>query len=359
MVALGMVAGIVPSIHWSPSTSGAEGGVRLPAASQYFVAAESRRAGTVLSSRTSEDEAPAVDGWLRRLLPGRHAGALRMILNHPAPYLRQRWVRVLFTSWAAAGRQEALQGALGIESPSLRLVALDAVMDDWSKRNARGAWEFVLSLTDPMIQSHVVGHLLDAQAGGDPQASVIWAGALQDPFLRSKAMEQIAKSWVRRDPRACLLWGQRVEDTMARRAIMGHAIARLSSQEPIRAFDAALNERDLVSRCELLTLAFQNASYARLPVALTWLRANQGKLDITFQPTMRVLGSTLANDRNQAKQLQQLARGLGSAPLADSLLAGAALRLIALGATLDAKGLLVGIGPGIEREEVKAALALP
>ena len=356
VAALGMIAGLVPSLDWRPGTVTLETPMRLPAASQYLVGAEARRADTVLSGHTTESEAPEVDGWLRRLPPGGREGALRLILNHPAPMLRQRWLRVLFVQWTAASRPEALRAALAVGSPSLRLAALDAVLESWGERDARGAMTYALTLTDPMQQSYVMARLLERLAQSEPEVGVAWAVALKDPFQRSKALEQVAKARVLRDPLACLKWGRRVEDASERRVILGFAVAHLSQREPMRAFDAAMEEPDTVSRRELLTVAFQNVSFAHLPTALTWLRTHQAKLDVTLQPALRVLGATLANDRVQAAQLPLLAGSLRSGPLADSLLAGAAQRLVALGRWMDARRLLAGIGPGIERQSVQDAL---
>lgn len=356
-VGLGVAAGFAPSMHWTAEKPRhSEETVRLAAASQYLVGAELRRAGEILTTRTTEAEAPQVDKWLKRLPAGGHAEALRVILNHPAPLLRQRWVNVLFGQWAVVDREAALKAAEAVESPVLRLAALNAVMKVWGGRDARKAWDYALAIPDPLTQSQVIGGLLQGVSGADLKASLDWAQAINDPFLRRKALEQIARTWTKANAVPCMMWARTLEDPVTRRAMLGIAMARMATQSPIPAFNNALAETDQGTRRELLSVVIQNVSYARATTALTWLRTNQARLDGTLQPALRVLGGTLANDRTQVPQILLLARNLEAAPLADSLLAGAALRYAAQGLPNEARRLLGAIGPGIEREEVKSAL---
>jgi hypothetical protein len=117
-----------------------------------------------------------------------------------------------------------------------------------------------------------------------------------------------------------------------------------------------MQERDPAVRRELLSLALEAVAFAKPKSALAWLRSHRARLDDSMQPTLRAFGAALANDRTHPTQIATLARELPSVTLRDAFIAGAALRLIALGHPDEAARLPIITSESIEREDVQNAL---
>lgn len=358
-VAVGLVIGLSSTTDWKPARQFRCMERWLPAASQNFVAAETRSAAPVLSALTSEADAPAVDGWIERMPQGAFASALTRILNHPAPLLRQRWLTVLFARWAKASRADAIKAAFSIESLSSQTAALESVMGEWVKSDPQAAWQFLANLDQGVLRAALTDHVLAAMSHHSPSMAAGWALSLTDPFAKRRGATQVASVWSQEDLVRCRLWGKALEDDDMKRAVLRIVITTAAGAgEPVKAFEMAMEFDSPSGRRDLLSVAVQTAGYRAPQAALTWLRSQRARLDSSMQSGLRAMGELLANDPKQFPQLIATAGELKvQAPLRDAFLGGAVLRLAAMGRLDEARRLKAMIGPGIEREEAKDALS--
>lgn len=342
-VALGMLLIVCSKLPWQPQGAMYRTKMVLPAATQSSLGSDIRGAVAVLSNATTEDDATQVDSWLQRLNSASLPVALKQVLAHPAPLLRQRWLAVVFKRWAMQNREQALNTALALESASLRAVALNTVLDQWNDLGTE--WRWAMSLSDAATQTHVLKHLLQQHTASAPVLVASMAAGLADPFQRRMALDEVSKAWSQSDPVACLNWAKLQSDPATRRAIIGAPLLALSQQHPQQAFEAADAEPDLAARQSLVAMVLRAMAFHHRSDALAML--GSGALTEDMQPGLRALGETLAEGEVPTSMIERIPAGA----LRDAFLAGVVSRLRATGRTSLATALANKMGQGIEREE--------
>lgn len=211
-LAIGMIASIGFSLSWQSKTRRLSVPPAFSAVSPRWLNADERSALPVLDATTGIDDAKTADESLQRADIARLRLALPVIIQHPAPALRRRWLSVAFERWSALDYADAMAQAQTLVSTSLRLVALDAC------RAKDDLWVQSAKLAEPTLQMHSLQRYFNAQTTTTPLLCAERATTLREPFVRAMALRIVITKWSSADLRACAHWAQHLSDAATRSA---------------------------------------------------------------------------------------------------------------------------------------------
>ena len=270
--------------------------------------------------------------------------ARALILDHPAPLVRQHLIDRLYQRWATLDCEGAVASSMSLSSPQLLQLALRHSATAWAKQDEPAAWAWAEQLEDPVLQNTAVDCVLAQSCTQQPALAAKRAEDLTPPTLQLHALTLVARALASRDASAAQTWAMSLAAEILRAQLVPQIFANeLRTAPPI--FDALASEPNPAVRREAYAILFAQWARQDPRMLLEWL----AKLDLTPE-LQRPLFEAAINMKNiAANELINVAETMPEGPPRDAFTCGIALSQARTGNTNEAWQILLESPPSIER----------